>query len=164
MRSERLEQAVRDLEEIEDGTDVELEELGDAIHEIEDLHEEHKEEIHRDEEFIQDLKDLYQEVRMIQKIDQHMYKIVEAYGGGEINRQAFNKKYLKDQDRFAEVVHEIRTELEEMIRLVSEEERLTNKDLNIEGGIEELIRALNQEQSNLKETHKHMEEMIKGEG
>lgn len=97
---------------------------------------------------------------MIQKIDQHMYKIIEAYGGGEINRQAFRKRYVRDEERFAEVIHEIRTELEEMIRLVSEEERLTNKDLDIEGAVEELIRALNQEQSNLQDTHEHMEELI----
>lgn len=163
MTSKRLEGALRDIEEIEKETDVELEELGDAIHEVEDLHEEHIEEMQRDEEFIQDLKDLYQEIRMIQKIDQHMYKIMEAYEGGEINRKAFKRRYVKDEQRFMEVLQEITTELEEMIRMVSEEERLTNKDFNIEGGIEELIRALNKEQSNLRGTYDHMEEMITGE-
>ena len=163
MGSKRLEQSVRDLEEIKEQTDVELEELGDAIHEVEELHEEHLEELERDKEFIEDMKDLYQEIRMIQKIDQHMYKIMEAYEGGEINRKAFKKRYVKDEERFMEVLQEITTELEEMIMMVSEEERLTNKDFNIEGGIEDLIRALNKEQSNLRGTYDHMEEMITGE-
>ncbi|PSH01068.1 MAG: hypothetical protein BRC30_00220 [Nanohaloarchaea archaeon SW_7_46_7] len=163
MNSKRLHQAVNDLEKIDEETELELEELGDAIHEVEDLHEEHLEEMEKDREFIQDMKDLYQEVRMIQKIDRHMYKIMEAYEGGEINRQAFKKKYVKDEERFMEIIHEIRTELEEMIRMISEEERLTNKDLDKEGAIEELIRTLNGEQSRLQNTHEHMEELVTGQ-
>lgn len=162
MASDRLEAAVRDLEEIEKETDVELEELRNTIHEVEKLHEEHVEEAHRDEEFIQDLKELHKEIRMIKKIDQHMYKIMEAYEGGKINIEVFKKKYLKDEERFLEVVDEIRTELEEMIRLLSEEERLTNRDLDLEGALDDLLRELNSEHEKMDQTHEHMGELIKG--
>lgn len=161
MASDRLEAAVRDLEEIENETDVELEELRNTIHEVEKLHEEHIEEAHRDEEFIHDLKELHQEIRMIKKIDQHMYKILQAYEGGKINQEAFKKKYIRDEERFLQVIDEIRTELEEMIRLLSEEERLTNRDLDLEGAVDDLLRQLNTEQEKMDQTHQHMTELLK---
>lgn len=160
MTSQRIHEAVRDLEEIKEGTDVELEELGEAIHEVERLHKEHMQEMEKDKEFIKDMKDLYQEIRMINKIDQHMYKILEAYEGGKINLEAFKKKYMKDEKKFVEVIHEIRTELEEMIRLLSEEERLTDRDLDLEGATDELIRALNDQHEDLEHHHDHMHELL----
>lgn len=160
MVSDRVEAVARQLEHIDDETSTELEELQEAIERVEGLHEEHMEEMEADEEFIHDLKNLYREVRMIRKIEEHLYNGLEAYGDNEITAERFKQLYVEDEEELVEVVNEIQTELEDMTTLIAEEERLTNKDFDKEGAIEELIRALNEEQAELSEAHNAIEETL----
>lgn len=162
MSSNRIKAAAEDIEAIDAETSEEMEELRDAIDEVEDLHEEHLEEMRRDEEFIEEMKDLYEEIETIKQIEHHMYQLLEAYDNGEIAAQEFKKRFIHDKERFVEAVGEVTTDLEEIIMLISEEERLTNKDLDREGGIEELIRALNHQEGELEDTHEHMEQVLFG--
>ncbi|MFB6174921.1 MAG: hypothetical protein ABEJ87_03005 [Candidatus Nanohalobium sp.] len=158
----RLEAAAKRLEQIDDETDTELQELQEAIKTIEELHEEHVEELEDDEEFIEELKDLYVEIRDIRKIEEHLYNEIEQYGNGNIAKQRFKKLYVRDEDQLVEIISEVREDLEDMITILSEEERFTNKDLDIEGATEELVDALTEEEKQLEESHKQIEKRILG--
>lgn len=158
----RLEEAAMRLEEIDKSTHTELEELQEAIETVESLHEEHKEELEADEEFIHDLRDLYAEIRDIRQIEEHMYNEIEQYGNGELTKQRFKKLYIRDEEELIEIIHEVRQDLEEMINILSQEERLTHKDIDIEGATEELVDALTHEEEELEEAHKQIEKRILG--
>lgn len=163
MPTDRIRMAAKQLDTITSQTDIELQALDSAIEEVELLHEEHIEEMKLDEEFLQDLRSLFEEIKVVRNIDQHMKQVVFAYGNGEMSRREFKEAFIEDEERFVEIVDEIRTELEEMIRIVSEEERLTNKDLNIEGETEDMIRELTREEEKLEKTHKNLEDLISEE-
>lgn len=163
MASGRVEQAARQLETINNETELELQGLNNAIDEVEGLHEEHVKELELDEEFLNDLRTLFNDIRLVRQIDHHMQQVVAAYGNGEMSKHEFREAFIEDEERFTEVVEEIRTELEEMIRILSEEERLTNRDLDIEGATENLVRQLTNEEEQLEQSHRNLEQLISGE-
>ena len=160
MPSKRVRQAAKDLDKINQETDIELRELNEAINEVETLHEEHVEEMELDKIFIEDLKKLFKEIKAVRQIEHHMRQEVEEYGRGNMSQKEFKQRFVNDEEKFVQVVKEIRTELEEMIRVLSQEERLTNKDLDIEGATENLVRELSHEEGKLEETHEHIEELV----
>jgi len=162
MTSRRLESAASQLEQINESTSVELEELKETIDSVERLHEEHIREMEDDREFIEDLKALYREIEQVRKIEKHMYNAMEAYDSGELTKAKFKQLYVRDEESLVDVIGEIRTELEESIRLISEEERLTNKDEDKEAAIEELVDALTHEEAKLEEAHGNIEEILLG--
>jgi hypothetical protein len=49
-----------------------------------------------------------------------------------------------------------------MINILAQEERFTHKDLDIEGGTEELVDALTDEEEELEKAHKQIEKRILG--
>lgn len=161
-RDSRLKEAARGLQEIDEQTHTELEELQEAIETVETLHEEHREELEADEKFIQDLKDLYVEIRDVRQIEEHMYNKVQQYGNGKLTKQQFKKDYIRDEDKLLEIVEEIREDLEDMITLLSEEERLTHKDLDIEGATQELVEALTEEEKQFEDAQKQIRKRLIG--
>lgn len=160
MASQRLRSAAKDLEHIDESTGEELEDLHEAIEEIHDLHDEHKKELKMDEKFITDLKKLFKELKMVRKIERHMQNELESYGDGELSKKEFKQYYMKDEEKFVQVVREIKHELSEMVNILSQEERLTDHDLDIEGATENLLRELNQEEKELEKTHKHLKSTL----
>lgn len=160
MASDRVEAVASQLEHIDEETSTELEELREAIERVENLHEEHLEEMEADEEFIHDLKALHEDIVMIRKIEEHLQNSLEAYGENQITAEKFKQLYVRDEERLKEVMGEIATELEDMTNLIAEEERVTNKDFDKEGVIENLLHALNQEQEDLAEAHGNIEETL----
>lgn len=150
------------LEEIEENTHTELEELQEAIERVQELNEEHREEIEADEEFLEELKDLYIEIRDIRKIEEHMYNRIQQYGNGEITKQKFKQEYIHDEESLVEIIEEVREDLEDMVTIISEEERLTQKDLDREGAVEELVDALTHEEKQLEKAHEQIEERLFG--
>ncbi len=137
-----------------------MNELHEAIDEVETIHQEHMKEMKLDEEFIQDLKTLYKEIRAVRKIEQHMKEEVKHYENGDMSEKDFKKMFVKDEKKFEEVVQEVREELEEMVRILSNEERLTNKDLEIEDATQDLVRELNGEEEKLEEAHSELKEVV----
>lgn len=163
MPTDRIKNAAKGLKKIDKETGLEMKELESAIGEVEDIHNEHKKEIKLDEEFINDLKKLFKEIKAIRQIEHHMQKEVKHYGKGDMSKKDFKKAFVKDEGKFEDIVQEVRTELEEMVRILSNEERLTNKDLDIEDATENLVRELNNEEQKLEHSHEKLKELISEE-
>jgi hypothetical protein len=160
MPTERMKAAVNDLNKIQNETEVEMNELHEAIDDVETIHQEHMKEMKLDEEFINDLKTLYKEIRAVRKIEQHMKEEVKHYENGDMSEKDFKKMFVKDENKFEKVVQDVRGELEDMVTVLSNEERLTNKDLEIEDATQDLVRKLNGEEEKLEEAHSELKEVV----
>ena len=163
MPTDRMRSAAKGLQTIEDETGVELGELEEAIEEVQEIHNEHMQEMKLDQEFINDLKRLFKEIKAIRQIDHHMLQEIQHYENGDMSKEEFREAYIQDEQRLEEIVGEVRTELEETVRILSNEERLTNKDLNIEDATQNLVRELNDEEQKLEQAHERVNELITGE-
>lgn len=162
MPTERMRQAANALDKIDEETGLEMQELRGAIEEVEQIHEDHMEELEADKHFINDLKTLFKEIRAIRQITHHMEQEVQHYGNGDMSKQEFKQAFIRDEEKLEEIVGEVRTELEEIVRILSEEERLTNKDLDVEDATENLVRALNDEEAKLEEAHGRVRDIVSG--
>lgn len=163
MPTERIREAGKDLDLIEEETGLELEELKGAIEEVHEIHQEHMKEMKLDEQFINDLKTLFKEIRAIRQITHHMKQEIQHYGQGDMTKQEFKQAFIRDEERLDEIVEEVRTELEEVVRILSSEERLTNRDLDIEDATENLVRELNNEEQKLEQAHGEVRELVSSE-
>ena len=163
MPTDRIRSAAKGLQTMEEETGIELEELHDAIEEVQQIHNEHMQEMELDQQFINDLKTLFKEIKAIRQIDHHMLQEVKHYENGDMSKQEFKQAFIHDEQKLEEVVGEVRTELEETVRILSNEERLTNKDLNIEDATQNLVRELNNEEQKLEEAHSRVNELVTGE-
>jgi|GEM_PF-1776369 len=163
MPTDRMRSAAKGLQTIEDETGVELGELEEAIEEVQEIHNEHMQEMKLDQEFINDLKRLFKEIKAIRQIDHHMLQEIQHYENGDMSKEEFREAYIQDEQRLEEIVGEVRTELEETVRILSNEERLTNKDLNIEDATQNLVRELNNEEQKLEQAHNRVNELITGQ-
>lgn len=163
MPTDRIRAAAQDLDKINKETGLEMQELKSAIEEVEEIHQEHMQEMKLDEEFISDLKTLFKEIKAIRQIEHHMQQEVKHYGEGDMSKQEFKQAFIKDEHKLENVVHEVQTELEEMVRILSNEERLTNKDLDIEDATENLVRELNNEEQKLENAHGELKQLISSE-
>jgi len=163
MPTDRMRSAAKGLQTIEDETGVELGELEEAIEEVQEIHNEHMQEMKLDQEFINDLKRLFKEIKAIRQIDHHMLQEIQHYENGDMSKEEFREAYIQDEQRLEEIVGEVRTELEETVRILSNEERLTNKDLNIEDATQNLVRELNNEEQKLEQAHNRVNEILTGQ-
>lgn len=163
MPTDRIREAAQDLDKIDQETGLEMQELKGAIEEVEEIHQEHMQEVKLDQEFINDLKTLFKEIKAIRQIEHHMQQEVQHYGNGDMSKQEFKQAFIQDEGKLENVVQQVRTELEEMVRVLSNEERLTNKDLDIEDATEDLVRELNNEEGKLEQAHSQIKELISTE-
>lgn len=163
MPTDRIREAAQDLEKIDQETGLEMQELRGAIEEVEEIHREHMQEMKLDKQFINDLKTLFKEIKAIRQLEHHMQQEVQHYGHGDMTKQEFKKAFIQDEGKLENVVQEVRTELEEMVRVLSNEERLTNQDLDIEDATEDLVRELNSEEEKLEQAHSQVKELISAE-
>lgn len=163
MTTKRLKAAASQLDKIGRETGEELEVLDNAIEDVELLHEDHMEEIRKDEEFINDLKTLFEEIRAIRQIESHMMAELKEYGDGNLSKKEFKEMFVKDEEKLVDIVEDVRTELEEIVMLLSEEKRLTSKDMNIEGQADNLADALIEEENRLEKAHGNLEDILLSE-
>lgn len=163
MTTKRLKAAASQLDKIGRETGEELEILDNAIEDVELLHEDHMEEIRKDEEFINDLKTLFEEIRAIRQIESHMMAELKEYGDGNLSKKEFKEMFVKDEEKLVDIVEDVRTELEEIVMLLSEEKRLTSKDMNIEGQADNLADALIEEENRLEKAHGNLEDILLSE-
>lgn len=160
MPTDRMRAAANDLEKIDKETGLELRDLKESIEEVESIHQEHMKEMKLDGQFIDDLKKLFKEIKAIRQIDHHMQQEVQEYGNGNMSKQEFKQAFVKDEKKLEDIVQQIRTELEETVRILSNEERLTNRDLDIEDAAENLVRELNQEEEKLENAQGEVKKLV----
>lgn len=163
MPTERMKKAFKDLDTIHEETGTELEELREAIEDVESIHEDHVQEMEEDKEFLEDLKSLFKEIRAVRKIEEHMAEEVEHYGEGDLSKKEFKQKFVKDEEKLEEVINQIRTEFEEIVRVLNEEERMTRRDEQIEQATNRLVNQLTNEEGKMENAHREVKSLVSGE-